>query len=167
MVIEKQILYPLTYANISKSETKNMAREINRTIRTKYKIPNHIHTDIIHSHECAGGLGENDIWNIVQTHRFSSNIPTPTRYWFPSHIAHTNYRNLSALSSHAAVYQFSSQIAQTHHLFTHSSHGSVLILYPNCTNKLSLRRFLPCGADSLRKLREQDPKRCSFSSQIG
>ena len=69
MVIEKQILYPLTYANVSKLETKNMAREINRTIRTKYKIPNHIHTDIMNSHECAGGLGENDIWDIVQTHR--------------------------------------------------------------------------------------------------
>ena len=69
MVVEKQILYPLTYANITKQQTREIAKEINKTIRTKYKIPKHIHTSIMHSHESAGGLGENDIWDIVQTHR--------------------------------------------------------------------------------------------------
>ena len=39
MVVEKQILYPLTYANVTKQETRNMAKEINRTIRknTRYQ----------------------------------------------------------------------------------------------------------------------------------
>ena len=49
MVVEKQILYPLTFANITKQQTRDIAKEINKTTRAKYKLPNHIHTSVLHT----------------------------------------------------------------------------------------------------------------------
>ena len=68
-VIYRQILYPMTYASTSNSALGNVKRIIDNTMRHKFKILSHLHTDTLYMYEDAGGIGQDEIEDLVNIER--------------------------------------------------------------------------------------------------
>ena len=68
-VIYRQILYPMTYASTSNAELGNFKRIIDNAMRYKFKMPSHLHTDTLYMHEDAGGIGQDEIEDLVNIER--------------------------------------------------------------------------------------------------
>ena len=68
-VIYRQILYPMTYASTSNAALGNFKRIIDNTMRHKFKMPSHLHTDTLYMHEDAGGIGQDEIEDLVNVER--------------------------------------------------------------------------------------------------
>ena len=68
-VVYRQILYPMTYANTNHMVLDKFQRLINTTLRNKFKMPSHLHTDTLYMHEDAGGIGQDEIIDMVNIDR--------------------------------------------------------------------------------------------------
>ena len=68
-VVYRQILYPMTYANTNHMVLDKFQRLINTTLRNKFKMPSHLHTYTLYMHEDAGGIGQDEIIDMVNIDR--------------------------------------------------------------------------------------------------
>ena len=59
----------MTYASTSNAELGNFKRIIDNAMRYKFKMPSHLHTDTLYMHEDAGGIGQDEIEDLVNIER--------------------------------------------------------------------------------------------------
>ena len=69
LVLEKQITYPMQFANIPEKEIEKLQKLINKIIRAKVKIPRHITTETFFMHGTIGGLGETKIDDLININK--------------------------------------------------------------------------------------------------
>jgi len=68
-VVIRQILYPTTYANMDTAQIDKLQRRVQQVVRKKLRIPSHIRSDVLYMHEDLGGIGEDDMIDIVNMNR--------------------------------------------------------------------------------------------------
>ena len=68
-VIYRQILYPMTYANTDQVDMEKMQKLVNTVLRNKFRMPSHLNTNTLYMHEDAGGLGQDEIIDLINVDR--------------------------------------------------------------------------------------------------